>query len=440
MHKSLIAAVTCAGIIGMSSVTPVVGQSSMPAGSLDWGSSSSSNRGDGGKISDGVNTTQVGDILGPGISDHVGVLTGDLGIMLPVGANGEFAIIFGDSFRGAKFGEGEWMSPVGVVATKDADGKIVIKRPLNEGDRVQQLLDYKHNDRNRTLIPSDVIDIDGVLYMQGMWNEGIGNVLFTQIWKSHDQGKTWQSVATTPANHLGGSGNLITWEKGADGFIYVMSTKFNRADKVYLSRFRPENIVDRNTWEHFNPATGGWQTRTKFPVINKQMKAGEMSLRFIDGHWVLCMFNEETAAIEVRISDRIDRNWDEITPAKVVVAGNGGWGAAQGPDNFTQLYGGYIAPNSTIANMDIVVSQWNTKNNSRYMSTQFNVKGLDKFFGIGGSQAEPRTMLRSVPVIEEGNQEVIHVEQREVDPAVAQQLEVERSAEAAAQIHVVPMG
>lgn len=90
--------------------------------------------------------------------------------------------------------------------------------------------------------------------------------------------------------------------------------------------------------------------------------------------------------------------------------------------------------------MDIVVSQWNTKNNSRYMSTQFNVKGLDKFFGIGGSQAEPRTMLRSVPVIEEGNQEVIHVEQREVDPAVAQQLEVERSAEAAAQIHVVPMG
>lgn len=64
------------------------------------------------------------------------------------------------------------------------------------------------------LILSDVIDINGVLYMQGMWNEGIGNVLFTQIWKWQDWGKTWQSVAITPANYLGGSGNLITWEKG----------------------------------------------------------------------------------------------------------------------------------------------------------------------------------------------------------------------------------
>ena len=440
MGRRFITTIICVGIFSASAVVPAAGQSSLPGGLGEWGSSSNSRATDNkGKISEGVNTTQVGDILGPGISDHVGVLTGDLGIMLPIGETGEFAIIFGDSFRGSRFGEGEWMSPAGVVATMGPDGKIVVKRPLNDGDKVEQLIDYAHNERKQTLIPSDVIDIDGVLYMQGMWNEGIGNVLFTQIWKSQDLGKTWQSVATTPANYLGGSGNLITWEKGSDGFVYVMSSKFNRADKVYLSRVRPVDIVDRNRWEHYHPANGVWQSGTAAPIISNQLKAGEMSLRFIEGYWVLCMFNEQTAAIEVRISDRIDRNWDEITPARVVVAGNGGWGAKQGADNFTQLYGGYIAPSSTIADMNIVVSQWNTKNNSRYMSTQFNVKGLDKFFGIG-TQPERRTMLRSVPVPQVGNNDVIVVEQTEVDPAVAAQLEVEQAAEASAQIQVVPMG
>ena len=37
--------------------------------------------------------------------------------------------------------------------------------------------------------------------------------------------------------------------------------------------------------------------------------------------------------------------------------------------------------------MDIVVSQWNTGTNDRYMSTQFNVKGLDTFFGINMDEA-----------------------------------------------------
>ena len=43
---------------------------------------------------------------------------------------------------------------------------------------------------------------------------------------------------------------------------------------------------------------------------------------------------------------------------------------------------GYIVPGSHLDNMDIVVSQWNTTDNSRYTATQFNVKGLDKFYGI----------------------------------------------------------
>ena len=409
------------------------------------------------QVSPGIITKKMGDILGRGISDHVGAMAGDLGIMVPINKNKEFAIIFGASFSGNGFGQGNWMSPIGAIATYDDNGQIVVKRPLNKGDRIEQLLKYNH-DNNLTLIPSDVINLDGTLYMQGMWNEGLGNVRGTQIWKSTDQGKTWSSVATTSKHFMNGFGDLLTWERGDDGYVYVMSSRFNRNDGVYLSRFRPEQIGDRNTWEHY--VNGSWEAnggRNISPIIKDDMKAGEMSLRRIEDHWVLCMFNEKTASIEVRISDRIDTNWNDIKPAHVVVAGNGGWGAAQTPNNFTQLYGGYIAPGSTIADMNIVVSQWNTSNNSRYMSTQFNVKGLDKFFGItpkaeevaaNGAQAKPELQNAPAPANHDGSDNQgsgvgddrqIEVRESPVDPKVSGQLAEEKAAEAAADVTVVPL-
>ena len=49
--------------------------------------------------------------------------------------------------------------------------------------------------------------------------------------------------------------------------------------------------------------------------------------------------------------------------------------------------------------MNLVVSQWNTSNNRVYNSTQFNVRGVDKFFRIGASAG--RISLRSVPTTPE---------------------------------------
>lgn len=354
-------------------------------------------------ISDGLDVNLIGDILGPGISDHLGVGTGDLGIMAPLDEGEEFAIIFGDSFRGNNFGQGDWLSPIGVVAEMDDTGRIVITRPLNDSHQVEQLVDYSHNARGLTLLPSDVININGTLFMQAMWNEGVGNVLHTQIWQSQDQGRSWDSVDTIPTSYLDGQANLITWEHDPENnWVYMMSSEFKRRDDVYLTRFRPDDFNHRGSWEHYSDGT--WGTNYS-PILDDQVRAGEMSLRLIDGHWVLSMFNTETMAIEIRISKEIERNWNDITPANVVIAGHGGWGAEQTPGNFTQLYGGYIAPGSTLDDLDLVVSQWNTGNNSRYMSTQFNVKGLDTFFGIDAPQVMMRTFNNNV-----GNQDVIEVE------------------------------
>ncbi|WP_375544593.1 DUF4185 domain-containing protein [Corynebacterium sanguinis] len=331
----------------------------------------------------------MGDILGPGISDLVGFRSGDLGIMAPLD-NGTFALIFGDSFRETGL-RGEWMSPVGVVAQL-VNGIIEIIRPLNAGDKVEQLLDYPDVD-GLTLIPSDLINIDGTLYMQGMWNRGIGNVLHTEIWKSTDNGRTWASLGTTPTTYLSGMGDLISWERGQDGYIYVVSSSFKRDHPVYLSRFTLDNIADRSAWEVFNPATGSWST-SGAPILSG-VQAGEMNLRFIDGHWVLAMFNEQTLQIEVRVSDTLAQDWNSVPVA--VVARHGSWTNEQTPLNFSQPYGAYIVPGSTLANMDIVISQWNTSDNSRYNSTQFNVKGLDTYFGVD----KPAIQAPEVVTVEE---------------------------------------
>ncbi|BAC17912.1 hypothetical protein HMPREF0290_1360 [Corynebacterium efficiens YS-314] len=441
------------GALTCAALSPgALAQSAFSSGSSgSTGSSSASGSSGGGNptnpatpwaedISEGLVVNLIGDLLGPGISNHVGVMTGDLGTMTRLGDGGEFAIIFGDSFRGATFGQGDWLSPIGVVAEMDADGRIVIKRPLNDGWRVEQLVNYSHNDRGLTLLPSDVMNINGNLYMQAMWNEGVGNVLYTQIWESADQGRKWRSIATIPTSYLGGKANLITWEYDqANDWVYMMSSEFKRNDDVYLTRFRPYEIDDRTKWQHYSlnsDGTGSWGSRYT-PILSDRVKAGEMSLRHIEGHWVLAMFNAETMAIEVRISEEIERDWNEITPANVVVSGFGGWGAEQSPSNFTQLYGGYITPGSTLGNMDLVVSQWNTSNNSRYMSTQFNVKGLDKFFGITAPEASnARSMMRTLdaPADTVGNQDVIEVEQVEVTPAPEVEL-----AESLTDITIVPL-
>lgn len=143
------------------------------------------------------------------------------------------------------------------------------------------------------------------------------------------------------------------------------------------------------------------------PILSTDVRAGELNLRYIEGHWVLAMFNEQRMAIEVRISREIDTDWNAIKPADVVVSGP--WNQTQDENNFSQLYGAYIVPGSTLGHMDLVVSQWKTSDDSRYNSTQFNVKGLDKFFGV---TPQTNTMLRMAPQMDEsarGNQDVIEV-------------------------------
>ena len=329
------------------------------------------------ELSNGVTVQNMGDVLGP-YSAHTGFRSGDLGAMAPISNDGEFAMIFGDSFRGG-FGDG-WMSPVGVVASMNGDGFLTVDRPIDGTSQVNSMISYNRVN-NTTLIPSDVINIDGVLYMHGTWHAPFGTVTSAQVWRSYDQGKTRKAIGRIPGNDHNGMTQLLSWEKGPDGRIYAVSTKFGRDSPVYMFRFQPEDIAAPDKWEGYS--SQGWGTDAE-PILAEKVKAGELNLRYIDGHWVLVMFNLATEAVEVRVSDKLETDWGQVPVA--TIAKNGPWTNPQTPMNWSQPYGGYIVPGSHLDNMDVVISQWNTSDNSRYMSTQFNVQGLDELYDIDVDQ------------------------------------------------------
>ncbi|MDN6132198.1 MAG: hypothetical protein L0I87_09330, partial [Corynebacterium casei] len=107
--KSLSPILATAAVVALSAtLAPVAtAQSSMSSlfsGSSSGSSSSSGNNGGGGnghaqEVSPGIDTTLIGDLLGPELSEEIGLLVGDLGVMAQFGEGEEFAIIFGDSWR-----------------------------------------------------------------------------------------------------------------------------------------------------------------------------------------------------------------------------------------------------------------------------------------------------------------------------------------------------
>lgn len=331
---------------------------------------------------DGTTIQIMGDLLGP-YSRNVGLGSGDLGAMAPIG-QGEYTVVFGDSFSGRTVYQGQHFSPVGVVASTDDNGFINIKHPMNEGTYVKRLINYTPAP-GLTLLPSDIINVDGKLYLQAMWNQGLHNVTHAEIFSSTN-GANWKHEGRYRTG-MSGLDDLISWAQGPDGMIYIVATSFTRSNPVFLFRATPENIAQRSTWEIYNANDGSWggighagTSILDHDAQGRKVKAGEMNLRYIDGHWVLAMFNEATLSVEVRISRELERDWNSVPAA--TIAKHGPWKNEQTPMNWSQPYGGYIVPGSSINDMDIVVSQWNTGTHDRYMSTQFNVKGLEKFFGL----------------------------------------------------------
>ena len=331
-----------------------------------------------------VTVGKVKDLTGPGITDHFGAACTDLGASVRA-ADGSLVSVFGDTFSGPRVGAGDWRSPVILIGDGDAAHPITYRKAGGgDGRYARQLWHYRHRHNPgllrrgiSTVIPSDLLRVGETLYLHAIVNRGFGNVVWTEIWRSDDHGVSWRNLgeaAKFPAGLYGGYAQCWSWDYDAtDGWVYVVSTGFQRNKGLILRRVRPEHIGDRTRylgWAH-----GRWGTEAA--VITPDGETwGELSLRRLDcGTWVLGGFLSSSYALGYRTLASLTENLAAV-PVQRPVLGCGWEDEDHDGCRVAQLYGGYVLPGSRLGvrgGVGLVVSQWNTARGWPYRVMQFRV-------------------------------------------------------------------
>lgn len=307
-------------------------------------------------------THKIKDLTGT-LSSSGGFGVGGTDLGIPVRQpNGQIAYVFGDTFEQDMEGGPGWRSPVLLRSAPGLDGSGIVFNGAAGGSYAKQLLSYDHNSTEySTWLPSDVITIGDRMYLHYIVNKGLGNVRWTQIAYSDDNGENWTvSSARWEADENNSLQQLWTWERGCDGYVYIISTKFISRDQPIIMHRVPETaLLDKSQYEPWGYANGSWGWGKPASVILTG-QFGELSLRRVENKWVLSWFNAGDYDITIKVFDSPTSNLYEAKTFKPIT------GAMA-----AQLYGGYIHPDSTLANLHLIVSQWNTTDNWPYHATEW---------------------------------------------------------------------
>lgn len=334
---------------------------------------------------------KLADLTGPGLTDRWGVTCTDLGASI-LAPDGHLVSVFGDTFSGDKVGVGDWRSPVVLIGTGDAGHVIHYQRAGGpDPDYARQLWPYPHSDVQRstlagriqrgisTVIPSDLLRVDDTLYLHAIVNRGFGNVVWTEIWHSDDSGVSWQRLDEArkfPGRLHRGYAQCWSWDYDpVDGWVYVVSTGFQRDKGIILQRVRPEHLADSSKYSGWGHLDGRWRWDSRpTPITPPGEHWGELSLRRLAaGTWVLGGFLNSQYALSYRVIGAPDADLHGV-PLQQPVVGVG-WGEEDhAASRVAQLYGGYLLPGSRLdrpGGVGLMVSQWNTAENWPYRVMQF---------------------------------------------------------------------
>lgn len=325
--------------------------------------------------------SKIKDLTGPGHTERFGIGGTDLGATVAA-PDGRLVSVFGDTFERAGVGGPGWRSPVvlfGDPATVDTG--IEWTGSAGPGDYAHQVLDYRHNSiingrKVTTILPTDVITVGDELYLHVMVCEGLGNVHWTELYRSVDNGQTWEHTgASWPGRHHGGLFQMLTAERGDDGYVYAFSTGFQRDKGLLLHRVPDDRLADPAAWQGWGYRDGEWAWGNP-PTVALTGAHGELCLRRVEGRWLLAFFDAGGYRIDVLGLTSPTANLYEARRETLLHGSS--WDAedhARG--RVAQLYGGYIVPGSTLDDLHLIVSQWNTATNWPYRSMQFHADVAD---------------------------------------------------------------
>jgi hypothetical protein len=311
-------------------------------------------------------TRKVKDLTGTATSSgQFGVGGTDLGIAVRQ-PNGKIAYIFGDTFEQDGVGGPGWRSPVLLRSEPGFDGNGIDFTGAAGGQYAKQILNYSHAN-GTTWLPSDAITIGNRMYLHFIVNQGLGNVQWTGIAYSDDNGENWTvSNARWEAGENGDLRQLWTWERGCDGYVII------------LHRVPEGQILDHNAYEPWgwNGFQWGWGTPASVVL---EGAFGEMSLRRVEHKWVLAWFNAGQYELTIKVFDRPTSNLYEAATYHPIRGTD--W-CGQSDTAVAQLYGGYIHPDSTLHNLHLIVSQWNTGSGTCHTVQNWPYRAMEFVTGV----------------------------------------------------------
>lgn len=290
--------------------------------------------------------------------------------------------VCGDSFAGQGVGFGGWYSPIALHVETESildpggvryDGISGIDTPL--------LADPAEPGTSQ--LPAGVVQINRENYLLVTTTRDLRPQTSRLVKADAAQGR-WPTVA--------GSERDVAWAEGLQsqisgyydpiprpdspsGWVYIVANNFDRSGPAVLYRATPQEFTDRGSWQAWS-AELGWGNP---PTPLWDARIGEMSIRQIDGRTVLSYFNASTGNMEMRVA--ADPTQLGSAPVTTVVVATD-W--PQRPEDLpppevnrlAQPYGGYISPGSTLDEVRVFVSQWNTTprgDNAPYRVIQFAV-------------------------------------------------------------------
>ena len=323
---------------------------------------------------------KVRDLTGPGHTDRFGVGGTDLGATA-VAPDGRLVSVFGDTFAEPTVGGPGWRAPVVLFADPGSvrDG-LRWTGSAGPGEHAGQVVRYRHHGWRRwrwrvrrvtTVLPTDLITVGDEMLLHVMVCRELGNVRWTEVHRSLDNGVTWRPVgARWRADHFDGYFQMLTWERDG-GYVYAFTTGFQRDKGLILCRVPEDAAPDVRAWETWGLTEDGWGWGRP-PTVVLPGRFGELSLRRVEDRWVLVLFDDGNYRMDVLVLDSPTADL-HTAPRATVLQGVGWEDEDHAAGRVAQLYGGYILPGSTLAELHLVVSQWNTTTNWPYRAMQFTV-------------------------------------------------------------------
>jgi Domain of unknown function (DUF4185) len=316
-----------------------------------------------------------GQVLRIGPTAGTGTPTGDYGI----GATDlcefvEFPSgilqVCGDSFAGQGVGFGGWYSPIALhVETDSIDDPTGVRYDRVTGTDMPLLADP--TPQGSSQLPAGVVQINRDNYMMVTTTKDL-RPQSSRLVKADPARGNWPTLPKSERDagfeggrqsQVSGYYDPIPTADSPTGWVYIVANNFDRTGPVVLYRATRESFADRASWQGWSSVVGPDGEWNKPPTPLWPDRAGEMSVRQIDGKTVLSYFNASNGNMEVRVADH-PTALGTAAVTTVVFASEWPDPAEHLPppqvNRLAQPYGGYISPGSTLDELRVFISQWNT--------------------------------------------------------------------------------